>query len=96
MDNAFVRLLKVLHLERKQGFRNKAVIGGLDKFVSRWEADARSEAPNSPVVGEIVTLLLMPKHHSLMNRSMPNVRLLKRRRPWRRSCVCAKRVAESR
>ena len=47
MNNAFSRLLKVLALERKQGYRNKAVIGGLDKFASRWE---RQRAPR-PTIG---------------------------------------------
>ena len=36
MNNAFPRLLKVLSLERQLGYRNKAVIGGLDKFASRF------------------------------------------------------------
>ncbi len=58
MDSAIVRLLKVLDLERKQGYRNKAVIGGLDKFASRWESDARAETGNSAVIGEIVSLML--------------------------------------
>src|SRR5512139_432166 len=58
MDSAITRLLKVLELERKQGYRNKAVIGGLDKFASRWESDARAETGNSAVIGEIVSLLL--------------------------------------
>ncbi|MGE5603426.1 MAG: OB-fold nucleic acid binding domain-containing protein, partial [Nitrososphaerales archaeon] len=58
MDSAITRLLKVLELERKQGYRNKAVIGGLDKFASRWEADARAETGNSAVIGEVVSLLL--------------------------------------
>ncbi len=58
MDSAISRLLKVLALEKKQGFRNKAVIGGLDKFVSRWESDARAEVDNSQGVNEIVSLLL--------------------------------------
>jgi ATP-dependent DNA helicase RecG len=58
MNDAFSRLLKVLALERKQGCRNKAVIGGLDKFASRWEADARAEASNPAAVNEIVALLL--------------------------------------
>ena len=57
-NNAFSRLLKVLSLERKQGYRNKAVIGGLDKFASRWEADAQAEARNPAAVSEIVSLLL--------------------------------------
>jgi len=58
MNDAFPRLLKVLALERKQGYRNKAVIGGLDKFASRWEADARAEASNPTAANEIVALLL--------------------------------------
>jgi ATP-dependent DNA helicase RecG len=58
MDSAIIRLLKVLDLERKQGYRNKAVIGGLDKFASRWETDARAETDNSAVISEIVSLML--------------------------------------
>ena len=57
-DTAISRLLKVLALEKKQGYRNKAVIGGLDKFVSRWEAIARAEAPDPAAINEIVALLL--------------------------------------
>lgn len=58
MDSAISRLLKILALEKKQGYRNKAVIGGLDKFVSRWEPDARGEAGDSAAINEIVALLL--------------------------------------
>src|SRR5512147_1593163 len=58
MENAFSRLLKVLSLERKQGYRNKAVIGGLDKFASRWEADARATNCSPALIGEIVALLI--------------------------------------
>jgi ATP-dependent DNA helicase RecG len=58
MNNAFARLLKIMTLERQLGYRNKAVIGGLDKFASRWEADAYAEAPDAPQVGEIISLLI--------------------------------------
>jgi ATP-dependent DNA helicase RecG len=62
MENAFSRLAKVISLERKQGYRNKAVIGGLDKFASRWETDARADATasadNQAAVNEIVALLI--------------------------------------
>lgn len=57
-ENAIARLLKVLALEKKQGYRNKAVIGGLDKFASRWEPDVRQETTHSAAVNEIVALLL--------------------------------------
>ena len=58
MDNSITRLLKILALEKKQGYRNKAVIGGLDKFVSRWEPGARAEVNDQPAMDEIVSLLL--------------------------------------
>ncbi|HIQ04310.1 MAG TPA: ATP-dependent DNA helicase RecG [Anaerolineae bacterium] len=59
MTDAFERLRKILNLERQQGYRNKAVIGGLDKFASRWEPDARSEAPHAlETVQDIVSLLI--------------------------------------
>jgi ATP-dependent DNA helicase RecG len=58
MDTAISRLLKVLSLEKKQGYRNKAVIGGLDKFVSRWEVDARAEVGSNTAINEIIALLL--------------------------------------
>ena len=55
--SAFERLHKVLTLEQQQGYRNKAVIGGLDKFAARWQQDAEKEAPPA-AVAEIVALLM--------------------------------------
>ena len=57
-NNAFTRLSKILELERKQGYRNKAVIGGLDKLAGRWEHDARAETNDDAAVTEIVALML--------------------------------------
>ena len=58
LPGAFERLSKILALEKRQGYRNKAVIGGLDKFAARWEQDARQEVPASqPLIAEIVSLL---------------------------------------
>ena len=36
----------ILNLEESRGFDNKAVMGGLDKFVARW-ADERPATPRS-------------------------------------------------
>ncbi len=47
MDSLFVRLVKMLLLEQKQGYQNRAVIGGLDKFASEWEVEAIAKARNS-------------------------------------------------
>ena len=58
MENPFSRLAKVLALERKQGYRNKAVIGGLDKFANRWENEARAACDSQSLVNEVVALML--------------------------------------
>ena len=40
---AFTRLLRVLDLEERQGWRNRSVIGGLRAMAARWGEDARAE-----------------------------------------------------
>lgn len=44
MLSTFEKLEKILNLERTQGFRDHAVIGGLDRFVARWEQEALEAA----------------------------------------------------
>lgn len=57
-NDAFERLKKILTLEKRQAYRNKAVIGGLDKFATRWEQDARQEMPEQATnITAIVDLL---------------------------------------
>ncbi|GAB4565174.1 MAG: ATP-dependent DNA helicase RecG [Anaerolineae bacterium] len=61
MSGAFERLEKILALEERQGYRNRAVIGGLDKFAARWEPDAMAEVETPEQQEEmqsIVALLL--------------------------------------
>jgi len=41
---AFENLVKVLKLEQEQGYRNRAVSGGLDKLLGRWLQEARRQA----------------------------------------------------
>ncbi|MBM4466626.1 MAG: ATP-dependent DNA helicase RecG [Chloroflexi bacterium] len=60
MTSAFEKLTKILTLEKEQGYRNKAVIGGLEKFASFWREGARQEAEDlerAHLVEEIVALL---------------------------------------
>ena len=61
MSKAFERLQKILALEKRQGYRNKAVIGGLDKFAARWEADGLSEVqtPEQRAEVQAIVALLM-------------------------------------
>ena len=60
MTSAFEKLAKILELEQEQGYRNRAVIGGFDKFASFWREEARQEAKeleSARLVEEIVALL---------------------------------------
>ncbi|MEM9775244.1 MAG: ATP-dependent DNA helicase RecG [Chloroflexota bacterium] len=44
MSKPFDRLQSVLKLEAQQGYKNKAVVGGIRQFVSFWVEQAREEA----------------------------------------------------
>jgi ATP-dependent DNA helicase RecG len=44
MAQAFQRLQRVLDLETKQGYQNKAVVGGIRQFATFWVGQAREEA----------------------------------------------------
>ncbi|MFN8486385.1 MAG: ATP-dependent DNA helicase RecG [Caldilineaceae bacterium] len=55
--SAFTRLLRVLDLEEKQGWRNRGVIGGLQAMGERWAKDAREEEAEPQVVDVVVALI---------------------------------------
>ncbi|MCP4424077.1 MAG: ATP-dependent DNA helicase RecG [Chloroflexi bacterium] len=44
MGRAFTRLERVLNLEAQQGYKNKAVVGGIRQFATFWVGQAREEA----------------------------------------------------
>ena len=44
MLSALETLDKIVTQEKRLGYRNKAVIGGLDKFASTWERQALAQA----------------------------------------------------
>ena len=54
MPSALETLVKILKLEREQGYKNTAVIGGLAAFSSKWQSDAHSQARK-------------PEHHILVD-----------------------------
>lgn len=51
------RLLRVLELEEKQGWRNRAVVGGLQAMADRWHEDAATELADRQMI-ETVTRLM--------------------------------------
>ena len=44
METALQKLAKVLELERQGGFKNRAVIGGIERYIPTWIEDARAQA----------------------------------------------------
>jgi len=60
MPTAFDKLEKILRLEQSQGYRNRAVIGGLETFAEIWRQEALVEAADeeqSQRVNEIADAL---------------------------------------
>ena len=47
----------ILRLEESHGFDNKAVMGGLDKFVARWAEEMASQAAGTGATGDEAFLL---------------------------------------
>ena len=47
MVAALQKLYKILRLERSQGYRNKAVIGGFEAFVPLWRTEALAETKDA-------------------------------------------------
>lgn len=56
-SSATTRLLRVLELEEKQGWRNRAVIGGLQAMAARWIDDARAEALAEERIAAVIALM---------------------------------------
>ena len=47
------RLRQVLELEKSKGFQDNAVIGGLDKFLSRWTPELQQFEPLLPLLRQV-------------------------------------------
>lgn len=63
---AIERLKKVLDLEEKQAWRNRAVVGGLAAMGERWSVEVQAEGANQAVVSAI--LILMRQYSDLDKR----------------------------
>ncbi|HEX2620287.1 MAG TPA: hypothetical protein VHL11_09075, partial [Phototrophicaceae bacterium] len=61
MPSALETLVKILKLERDQGCKNNAVIGGMSAYAANWKNQARSQARNPEqhvLIDELSDLLL--------------------------------------
>jgi ATP-dependent DNA helicase RecG len=59
--SSFERLQRVLDLEKRQSWRNRAVIGGIAAMRERWLADARAEGRNAAAIDAIDAIMLAYK-----------------------------------
>jgi ATP-dependent DNA helicase RecG len=53
MPTAFDKLEKILLLEQNQGYRNRAVIGGLENFADLWQQEAHAEIQDEAQAKEV-------------------------------------------
>ena len=57
MATALDKLAKILDLEKKSGYRDRAVIGGLEKFLPGWAASAATEPGGTQLVEQVNAIL---------------------------------------
>ena len=55
---AIQRLLRVLELEQRQGWRDRAVVGGLAAMAERWQREAKQEGADPQLVEAAVALMV--------------------------------------
>jgi len=60
-------LRKVLELEREKGYADRAVIGGLDKFLRRWASQAASSIATSRLLADFKKLRLDDAKYASLN-----------------------------
>lgn len=69
--SSFQRLLRVLDLEERQGWRNRAVIGGLQAMAERWQKDAAEEEADAAIVQTVAGL--MARYDAATPETRPNL-----------------------
>ena len=57
MKPSLQKLQKFLKLESERGYDNRAVVGGLERVLTHWEAEARSESVPETIVQQVSTQL---------------------------------------
>jgi ATP-dependent DNA helicase RecG len=62
MTSALDKLTKILQLEQEQGYRDKAVIGGLGRFADAWREQAEREVENQTWVDDIADQMRAYSH----------------------------------
>jgi len=64
MPAAFEKLSKILKLEQSQGYRNRAVIGGLENLADLWQKEAQAETEEETQVEQVGQIVDLLKHYA--------------------------------
>lgn len=65
MQQSSEKLNKIMRLEVEMGHQNRAVVGGLQRLIPSWEADARAEGMDEATISQVSSLLsTYPQHES--------------------------------
>jgi len=57
MQPSLEKLYKFFKLENERGFDNRAVVGGLNKILPAWEAEARADLVSDDVIQQVIRCL---------------------------------------
>lgn len=68
MKPSLQKLHKFFKLEAERGFDNRAVVGGLERMLSPWEAEARAESVPAEIVEAVIMRLRDYQHLSEISR----------------------------
>ena len=78
MKPSIEKLVKFFNLEASRGFDNRAVLGGLDQILERWEAEARSDNVSEDIISLVTSRLKDYSRISQKSREEALIGLLKR------------------
>ena len=69
MPSSIEKLLKILKLETELGYDNRAVVGGLEKFLPNWENEARSSGLDGDLIQTVISKIKEYRDLNLEGRS---------------------------
>jgi ATP-dependent DNA helicase RecG len=69
MPAAFEKLSKILRLEQNQGYRNRAVIGGLENLAEIWQREAGAEIQEETQVEQVNQIVDLLQHYAAADQS---------------------------
>jgi ATP-dependent DNA helicase RecG len=69
MQRSIEKLYKIFKLEAEFNYTNKAVVGGLEKLIERWQGEARAEGLSEDKIQSVASILNQYTHLSIPERA---------------------------